>query len=88
MPTTEPTRSQAPVDAELFLRLSDMLKATHHRLTRAKVSSQRRARWRRRLIAIANTAKLDLSEADVQLMRFAAELDRELGAGSRQTARR
>ena len=80
MPETEASQVRGGVDAELFMSLSESLKRTHQRVVRAPVAPERRARWHRRLIAIANAAKRDLVKASEQLSRFTAELDRQLGA--------
>lgn len=66
------------VDADRFLTLADQLRELHARIEDAKVSSEQRARWQRRIISITNAAKTDLSRADDQLVRFTAELDRQL----------
>lgn len=66
------------VDADRFLMLADRLRELHARIEDAKVSSEQRARWQRRIISITNAAKTDLARADDQLVRFTAELDRHL----------
>lgn len=66
------------VDADRFLVLTDRLREVRERLEAAKVSTEQKARWHRRLIAITNAAKEDLARADDQLTRFTADLDRQL----------
>lgn len=66
------------VDADRFLTVAEQLRELHARVEEAKVSSEQKARWQRRIIAITNAAKTDLSRADDQLVRFTAELDRHL----------
>jgi hypothetical protein len=68
------------VDAELFMRVSGSLKEAFAALEAANLPQDQRGRWQRRLVAITNTAKRDLGQAEAQIKRFRADWAREVGA--------
>ncbi len=67
------------MDAEAFLDFSRRLKSLREQLDDANVSSEQRARWQRKLIAVSDAGARDLDRATVQLNRFEAEVRRSLG---------
>ena len=66
------------VDARRFLEVTAQLRELYARVDGARVSTEQKGRWHRRLIAITDAAKDDLDRAEGQLLRFSAELDRHL----------
>lgn len=58
------------VDAVAFLKVSDGLRDAFALLGEAKLRPDESTRWQRRLIAISNVAKRDLTGALEQLERF------------------
>lgn len=66
------------VDARRFLELTAQLRDLYARVDGARVSTEQKGRWHRRLIAITDAAREDLDRAEGQLVRFSAELDRHL----------
>ncbi|MBW3561960.1 MAG: hypothetical protein KY437_05635 [Actinobacteria bacterium] len=66
------------VDARRFLEVTAQLRDLYSRVDGARVSTEQKGRWQRRLIAITDAAKDDLDRAEGQLVRFSAELDRHL----------
>lgn len=67
------------LDAEAFLQFTERLKGLRERVEGANVSSQQRARWQRKLIAVSDVGTRDLERATVQLNRFEVEVERSLG---------
>jgi hypothetical protein len=59
-----------PGDEERSARLSAGLKEAFTRLAAAPLDPDERARWQRRLIAVTNAAKRDLTRAEESLARF------------------
>jgi hypothetical protein len=66
------------IDAEQFMRVSTALRDCWSQLEGAKMSADSRGRWQRRLIAVTNVAKHDLTRAEAQLTRLRADLAREV----------
>jgi hypothetical protein len=71
--TTEP----GLVDAGDFLGFTTRLREAHGRVEGARVSREKKGRWQRRLIAIADAGHRDLEQASELLRRFEAELDKQ-----------
>lgn len=67
------------LDAEAFLEFTRRLKGLRERVEDANISSEQRARWQRKLIAVSDVGARDLERATGQLTRFEAEVERSLG---------
>jgi hypothetical protein len=74
-------RDGGMVDAEQFMRVSEALRVSFARLASASLTDSSRQRWQRRLIAVTNVAKHDLTRAEEQCQRFQADFEREVGGG-------
>ncbi|MDP9022538.1 MAG: hypothetical protein M3N57_07550 [Actinomycetota bacterium] len=64
------------LDADRVLALTRRLRDVHARLDDVRLSRDAKGRWQRRLIAISQSAQDDLADAEQQLERLVAELDR------------
>ena len=62
-------------DDELFADLSRRLREGHRRVAGLELPDDEKARVARRLLAISDASKHDLSRASARLDRFLADLD-------------
>ncbi len=63
-------------DAELFADLSVRLREAHRRVALLEATGDEKARVLRRLLAISDASKHDLSRASARLDAFLSDLDR------------
>lgn len=67
------------VDAERFLALTERLREAYRRMDGSSLPDHRRSSWSRRMTGIAQTARENLEQAERQLERLEAEMQRHLG---------
>lgn len=67
------------LDAARFMRVSEGLRAAYARIGQTEMEAAAKERWHRRLIAITNVAKRDLTRAEEQLERFHADFTERTG---------
>jgi hypothetical protein len=69
-----------PIDAHVFVALTQGLHSAFTKVAEAKLNEGQRGRWQRRLVAISEAARADLPAASEQLARFERDWGRTLGS--------
>jgi hypothetical protein len=72
---------ERPIDALVFVALTQGLRVAFIQVAEAKLTDGQRGRWQRRLVAINEAARADLPAASEQLARFERDWGRAVLEG-------